>query len=140
MARSAFTKAEETFVSLARVARVATVSTDGTPHVVPICPLLHEGLLYFATGESRKTRNIRATSKVCIVFDEYQEDWDSLQQVLVFGAAHIIDGGSRFQELRDLFYAKFPQYPIQADGIEELDSVIVGVEIGHISSDGLSDD
>lgn len=32
---------ERNFVDSARVARVATVDSNGTPHNIPICPLLH---------------------------------------------------------------------------------------------------
>ncbi len=54
-------KAQEEFIRLARVARVATTRADGEPHAVPICPVLEDGKLSFATeADSAKVRNIRA--------------------------------------------------------------------------------
>ena len=126
------------FLDVARVARVATADADGTPHNVPICPILDEDdVIWFATDETRKTRNIRENPRVCLVYDDYIEQWTDLRQALVFGTAEVIDGTDpRFLGLRDAFYAKFPQYPVMADGVEPEDSFIVRVQIDRVASDG----
>ena len=44
-----------------RVARVATASATGTPHLVPVCHVLADGKLYFASDAgARKVRNLKA--------------------------------------------------------------------------------
>lgn len=131
------------FIDVARVARVATASADGEPHNVPVCPILAHPpgepaeRVFFATGEGRKVRNIRANPRVCLVFDDYIELWTALRQVLVFGGAEVIEGDDpRFLALRDAHYVKYPQYPDMADGIEPGESVIIGVTIERIVADG----
>ncbi len=102
----------EPFLRHARVARMATTGTDGAPHVVPVCPVLDRGRVYVATeGGSRKVRNLEADPRVAIVFDDYVEDWNALRQVMVRGRARLIRRGLRWNELRELFHAKFQQYP-----------------------------
>ncbi|MBI2238951.1 MAG: pyridoxamine 5'-phosphate oxidase family protein [Actinobacteria bacterium] len=129
-------KAQEEFMRLARVARVATTRADGEPHAVPICPLLEDGKLSFATeADSVKVRNIRAVPRVAVVFDEYTEMWGALRSVLVHGRARIIERGPAFRRARKLLYEKFPQYPVEAP-IEEGGSVIVEVTIDRVVSSG----
>lgn len=63
-------KAQEEFMRLARVARVATTRADGEPHAVPICPVLEDEKLSFATeADSAKVRNIRAVPRVAVLFE-----------------------------------------------------------------------
>lgn len=105
----------EPFLRHARVARMATTGADGVPHVVPVCPVLDRGRVYVATeGGSRKVRNLEADPRVAIVFDDYVEDWNALRQVMLRGRARLIRRGLRWNELRELFNAKFPQYPEMA--------------------------
>jgi len=105
----------EPFLRHARVARMATTGTDGLPHVVPVCPVLDRGRVYVATeGSSRKVRNLEAYPRVAIVFDDYVEDWNALRQVMLRGRARLIRRGLRWNELRELFDAKFQQYPEMA--------------------------
>ncbi|HWO70881.1 MAG TPA: pyridoxamine 5'-phosphate oxidase family protein [Actinomycetota bacterium] len=105
----------EPFLRHARVARMATTGADGVPHVVPVCPVLDRGRIYVATGGgSRKVRNLEADPRVAIVFDDYVEDWNALRQVMLRGRARLIRRGLRWNELRELFNAKFPQYPEMA--------------------------
>lgn len=125
------TPAQEAFLCHARVARMATVDTEGMPHVVPICPVLDRDKIYVATPKaSRKVRNLRASPKVAFAFDDYVEEWNGLRGLLIQGRAKLIARGERFRELRNLFYAKFPQYPEVAP-IGEGD-VIVEVRIDHL--------
>ena len=126
-----FTAPQETFLRWARVARVATISPDGSPHVVPICPLLHEGRIYFATpGTTRKARNLRANPRVALTFDEYVEDWDALRGLMVQGRAKLIRRGLRWQGLRDMFNEKYQQYPMVSPIVDG--DVMVEVTIDRV--------
>jgi len=125
------------FMRWARVARVATSGPDGEPHVVPVCPVLEGGKLYFATETgTAKVRNIRTDPRVALVFDDYTEAWGALRSVLVRGRARIIPRGPEFRKYRKLLYEKYPQYPVEAP-IEEAESVIVEVTVDRVVSSGL---
>jgi general stress protein 26 len=63
---------------------VATVSADGTPHLMPLWGIWHDGLLWFSSGgRSRKVRNLAAAPR-CTVSIE-----DSQSPVVVTGVATI---------------------------------------------------
>ena len=129
---------ETEFVAAARVAHLATTRRDGTPHVVPISPVLDLDRLVFATETNTvKVRNIRDNPFVAICFDRYEEDWGLLQQVLIYGAPYFIETGMEFVRDRNLLYEKFPQYG-SSSPIEEGSSVFVEVEIERASTWGFS--
>ena len=74
-------KVEREFIAFQRVCRVATVSRKGTPHNVPVCPILDGDRIYFASAaDGVKVRNIQATGKVALAFDELRIpiEWDQL--------------------------------------------------------------
>jgi nitroimidazol reductase NimA-like FMN-containing flavoprotein (pyridoxamine 5'-phosphate oxidase superfamily) len=130
--------AETEFVAAARVGHLATTRRDGTPHVVPISAVLDLDRLVFATEtDTVKVRNIRDNPFVAICFDEYDEDWSLLKQVLIYGAPYFIETGPEFERDRNLLYEKFTQYA-SSSPIEETSSVIVEVEIERASTWGFS--
>jgi nitroimidazol reductase NimA-like FMN-containing flavoprotein (pyridoxamine 5'-phosphate oxidase superfamily) len=130
---------EETeFVASARVGHLATTRRDGTPHVVPISTVLDLDRLVFATETNTvKVRNIRDNPFVAICFDEYDEDWSLLKQVLIYGAPYFIETGMEFARDRNLLYEKFTQYET-ASPIDEASSLIVEVEIERASTWGFT--
>jgi nitroimidazol reductase NimA-like FMN-containing flavoprotein (pyridoxamine 5'-phosphate oxidase superfamily) len=120
-----------------RVCRVATVDVRRRPHTVPVCHVLADGKLYFASGkDARKVRNVRAVPDVAVTVDLYSDDWAQLKGVVLQGTATVIEKGARFRKLRKLLYAKYPQYPEMA-AIEERDSVIVEVTPTSVFSWGM---
>ena len=65
-------------VSLAPVGRLATVRRDGRPHVVPICFVVMEEVVYTAVDDKPKRHrhlqrvsNITATGTASLLVDEY---------------------------------------------------------------------
>ena len=120
-----------------RVCRVATVSAAGVPHLVPVCHVLDDGKLYFAseTG-ARKIRNLRQNPHLTVTIDLYSDDWSNLKGVMIQGSAAIIGKSPRFRKIRRLLYAKYPQYP-DMSAIGERDSVIVEVTPRHAFSWGM---
>jgi nitroimidazol reductase NimA-like FMN-containing flavoprotein (pyridoxamine 5'-phosphate oxidase superfamily) len=128
--------AETEFVAAARVGHLATTRRDGTPHVVPISPVLDLDRLVFATEiDTVKVRNIRDNPFVAICFDQYDEDWTLLKQVLLYGAPYFIETGMEFERDRNLLYEKYPQYETSSP-IEEATSLIVEIEIERASTWG----
>ena len=119
-----------------RVCRVGTSSRSGEPHVVPVCHVLENGKIYFGSeADARKVRNARANPHVTVTVDVYSEDWSNLKGVLLSGTAAVVASGPRFKKLRDLLYAKYPQYP-EESALEERESVIVEVTPRRVFSWG----
>ncbi len=120
-----------------RVCRVATVGPDGVPHVVPVCHVVLDGRIYFASdADARKVHNLRAHPEVAVTVDLYTEDWGRLVGILVQGRARVIDRGPEFRRVRRALYEKYPQYPEEA-AIEEGESVVVEITPARLSSWGL---
>ncbi len=115
-------------VGLERVCHVATVGSSG----VPVCHVLHNGKLYFASGgDARRVSNLRANPHVAVTVDCYAEDWSNLKGVMIQGRATLLERGARFTSARRLLYQKYPQAPL-ARG-----DVIVEVTPRHVFSWGL---
>ena len=119
-----------------RVARVATAGPGGMPHVVPICHVVADGLIYFASGEGRKVKNLEANPRVALTVDLYSDAWAQIRGVMVQGRATLIRRGPRFRKIRRQLYAKYPQYPGRAP-LDESDSVIVEMTPTRVFSWGL---
>jgi nitroimidazol reductase NimA-like FMN-containing flavoprotein (pyridoxamine 5'-phosphate oxidase superfamily) len=134
---STLSGAETAFVDAARVARLGTSMPDGSPHVVPVCPVLDLDRILIASAFDRKVANIRETPAVCIAFDEYSEDWDhGLFQVIVFGEAYLVESGPEFERDANLVNEKFPQYPVSTYPIVEDTTVIIEIRATRVSSSG----
>jgi len=119
----------------ARVARLATLDAKGGPHIVPICFVFDGKVFYTAIDRKPKRvsperlvrmQNIRATSRVALLIDEYDEDWARLWYVLIRGKAELIPNSAqqeRASAIRKL-RAKYPQY---AHGMLAEDAPIIRI-------------
>jgi nitroimidazol reductase NimA-like FMN-containing flavoprotein (pyridoxamine 5'-phosphate oxidase superfamily) len=120
-----------------RVCRVATTGQDGMPHLVPVCHVVADGKIYFASGnDGRKVLNLKANPRVAVTVDLYSDAWANLKGVMVQGTTTLIDKGPRFRKIRALLYRKYPQYPDEA-ALDESDSVVVEVTPAHVFSWGV---
>ena len=104
-------------VSLAPVARLATVRRDGRPHVVPICFVVVEEVVYSAVDDKPKRHrhlqrisNITATGTASLLVDEYDEDWSRLWWVRLDGKARLVDNTAEIERAIHLLSGKYPQY------------------------------
>jgi PPOX class probable F420-dependent enzyme len=107
------------FLTAHRVGHLATADTHGRPHVVPVCYAVHGGRLYIAIDEKpkrvapeelRRLRDVRANPWVCLVVDDYDEDWSRLAWLQVRGRAeHVDDPAERSAALAAL-RARYRQY------------------------------
>ena len=104
-------------VSLAPVARLATVRRDGRPHVVPICFVVVEEVVYSAVDDKPKRHrhlqrisNITATGTASLLVDEYDEDWSRLWWVRLDGKARLVDNTAETERAIHLLSGKYPQY------------------------------
>ena len=102
------------FVRKMGVARVATADAECVPHFVPVCPLVENSRVYFASETSaRKVRNVKANPQITIVFDEYDDSWRNLKGVMLRGRARVVDRKT-FDHVRAKLYKKYPKYESDA--------------------------
>jgi len=98
------------FAKSQRVGRLATYS-DGSIHVVPICPVFEGGVFYISTSPgSRKVANLRRNNAATLLLDEYSEDWHRLVGLMVEGTVDLIERGPEFLKAKMLLEDKFKQY------------------------------
>ena len=120
-----------------RVCRVATVGAAGMPHLVPVCHVVADGKVYFASGnDGRKVLNLQANPRLALTVDLYSDHWASLKGVMVQGTARLHSEGPRFRRIRALLYRKYPQYPHEA-ALDESDSIVVEVTPARVFSWGV---
>jgi PPOX class probable F420-dependent enzyme len=100
-----------------RVAHLATVRSDGAPHLVPIVFALDGSTIVFAvdqkpkrTTDLQRLENIRADSRVTVLADHYDEDWDTVWWIRTDGLARIVDDGPDRDRAITLLCEKYPQY------------------------------
>jgi PPOX class probable F420-dependent enzyme len=104
-------------VSPARVGRLATVRSDGHPHVVPICFVITDDVIYTAIDEKPKRHrhlqrigNITATGTASLLIDEYSDDWSRLWWVRLDGRARLVDDAAEAERAIRSLSDKYPQY------------------------------
>ena len=126
----------------ARVARLATANPKGQPHIVPICFVFDGALFYTAidrkpkqVGAERLTRvrNIVATGRAALLFDEYSEDWTRLWYVLVRGRARLVTATSQRARAIRMLRRKYRQY---AEGMLADDAVVIGIHVQKVTTWG----
>jgi len=96
---------------------LATVSSDGSPHLVPICSVIIGQCVYFAIDEIKpkatqrlvRLGNIEAEPRVSVLASHYEDDWSRLWWVRVDGVAHEVQQDQRSMAL-DALARKYPQY------------------------------
>lgn len=123
-----WTKAKKLrFLSEAPVARIATVSKNSRPQVTPVCHVVHQGRIYWATDpDATKLTNISRHRWVAVEYDVYKADWRKMGGVMAQGKARLIRGGPEFRKIRGLLYRKFRVYQSNAP-FEEGESLIIEV-------------
>jgi PPOX class probable F420-dependent enzyme len=101
----------------ARVARLATVSRDGVPHLVPVVfAVAGARVLIAVDGKPKRTRALRRLANivddpaVCLLVDEYDEDWSALWWVRADGYAVVRDDEAALTEARSALGARYPQH------------------------------
>ena len=117
------TSSQTRLLAEARVGHLATSDRQGQPHVIPVCFALHEGNLYSVLDQKpkrapltrlRRVRNIIANPTAALIVDHYQEDWQGLWYILVWGPASLLIEGDDSEDERaaavDVLRRKYRQY------------------------------
>lgn len=102
----------------ARIGHLATADASGGPHLVPMVFALDGERIVSAVDHKpkrstalRRLANIAANPQVCVLVDEYDEDWDRLWWARADGTGHIADpASSEGSRAIDLLVARYPQY------------------------------
>jgi PPOX class probable F420-dependent enzyme len=104
----------------ARVGRLATVTSEGRPHLVPVCFAIAgpDDTIVSAvdtkpkrTTELRRLANLQANPAVSLLVDQYDDDdWSQLWWVRVDGSARVVRAGTAYDESITALVAKYPQY------------------------------
>lgn len=99
-----------------RVLRLATADTEGRPHQVPVTFATQDDVIAIAVDHKpkrhqnlKRLRNICENPTVCLLADEYSDDWADLWWVRADGEARVLEGDGRAEPVRWLV-AKYPQY------------------------------
>jgi uncharacterized protein len=100
------TQKERKFLLENEVCRIAT-SHDDKPHVVPVAYIYDKDTITFATDfGTRKYRNLEVNKNVSVVIDVYDPSGEN-KAVVIQGKAVIIERGTEFKRLYQIFYKKF---------------------------------
>jgi nitroimidazol reductase NimA-like FMN-containing flavoprotein (pyridoxamine 5'-phosphate oxidase superfamily) len=99
------------FVGAAHVCRIATVRADGSPHLIPVCPVFDgDATVYVDLGPGSTTaRALEHDSRIAVLIDEYDDDWSKLRKVILRCRAERVTGGEQdaaWERIR----RKYPQY------------------------------
>ena len=99
------------FLAAAAVCRVASVRPDGTPHVIPVCPVFdgEETVYVDVATKGVAAAGFRRSGRITALFDEYHEDWSKLQAVLLRCRAEEATGTEQ-ERAWEMIREKFPQY------------------------------
>jgi PPOX class probable F420-dependent enzyme len=127
----------------ARVARLATLDKAG-PHIVPVC-FAYDGKVFYTAVDRKpkrvapeklaRLRNIRRSSQVALLIDNYDEDWTQLWYILVRSKAQLIPKSAHEERAKAIrrLKAKYPQY---ARGMLADDAPIIRITAERIISWG----
>jgi PPOX class probable F420-dependent enzyme len=119
------TRTVAAFIHSARIAHFATADAAGQPHVVPICFVFDGRRIYSPIDEKPKTRsplrlkrvrNIASNSRVAVIVDRYDEDWNRLAYVLISGTARLLHRGTSHRKAVAMLRRKYPQYRVMSIG------------------------
>lgn len=95
---------------------MATVAATGAPHLVPVTFAVLEGDTVVTAVDHKPKRtialqrlaNIAANPAVCLLVDEYSDDWSRLWWVRADGVAQVVE--SPGEVALKALAARYPQY------------------------------
>jgi PPOX class probable F420-dependent enzyme len=104
------------------VARLATIGANGRPHQVPIVFAMVGECLWSAVdgkpkagSELARVRNIRERPDVCLLLDEYENDWTRLWWIRIDAKGRVVQPeasqeDAAFVAALEALREKYPQY------------------------------
>src|SRR5262244_2728627 len=106
------------FLAACRVGYLATANARAVPHLVPVCFVVSDGVLYITIDQKpkgdpralKRLRNIIENPLAAFVADRYDEDWTRLGWVMLHGLAEILAEGAEHYRAQALLRLRYPQY------------------------------
>ena len=129
-----FSDKEEKFLNELEEARIST-SHDNIPHVKPVSYIFVDNSIIIATDyETRTYSNIKVNSNVGIVIDIYKSGGH--KAICIQGHTEIIESGTDFKKLYEIFYNKFAL--VRKDPWKENEDPFLKITLNNKISWGLS--
>ena len=105
-------------IDYAKIARLAQVDPNHAAHAIPFVFVRYEDALYSPVDGKPKRHAklsrlqwIKSEPKVCVLIDEYHEDWSALWWLRLYGNATQIDSTfDAWDEVTQMLGAKYKQY------------------------------
>jgi len=105
------------------------------PHLVPVCFVFHQGLLYspidrkpkrVPAGKLARIQNIAYESRVALLVDHYEEDWTKLWYILIRGTAKVLLPSAKpeHESVVKALRSKYKQY---AAGMLKRDAMLIRI-------------
>ena len=102
----------------AKIGRLAQLDTRNGVHAIPFVFVRFEDALYSPVDRKPKRHAklsrlewIKTAPKVCVLIDEYAEDWSTLWWLRVYGDASRIDSSfSAWDGVTEMLASKYQQY------------------------------
>ena len=131
---------EARFLASRRVGHLATADARATPHLVPVCFAVSDGVLYITIDQKpkgdprtlKRLKNIIENPVAAFVADRYDEDWTRLGWVVLRGPAAILAEGAEHDGAQALLRSRYPQYwEMELAGLP-----VIAVRIDRVTSWG----
>jgi PPOX class probable F420-dependent enzyme len=128
------------FLVSRRVGHLATADARATPHLVPVCFAVSDGVLYITIDQKpkgdprtlKRLKNIIENPVAAFVADRYDEDWTRLGWVMLRGPAAILAEGAEHDGAQALLRSRYPQYwEMELAGLP-----VIAVRIDRVTSWG----
>jgi PPOX class probable F420-dependent enzyme len=133
-------EAQTHFLASCRVGHLATADVRGTPHLVPVCFVVSEGVVYITIDRKpkgdfralKRLRNITENPVAAFVADRWDEDWTRLGWVMLRGPAEILADGAEHDRAQELLRSRYRQY----QGMELAGLPVIAIRIERVTSWG----
>jgi len=131
---------EARFLASRRVGHLATADARATPHLVPVCFVVSDGVLYITIDQKpkgdprtlKRLKNITENPVAAFVADRYDEDWTRLGWVMLRGPAETLAEGAEHDGAQALLRSRYPQYwEMELAGLP-----VIAVRIDRVTSWG----
>ena len=131
---------QTSFLASHRAGHLATADARAIPHLVPVCFVVSDGMLYITIDQKpkgdvralKRLRNIIENPVAAFVADHWDEDWTRLGWIMLRGPAEILADGAEHDRAQALLRLRYPQYR----GMELADLPVIAVRIERVTSWG----
>jgi len=130
----------ETLLQRWPVARLATLGAEGTPRIVPLVFVWHEGRIWSPVdGKPKRTarlarlQDVERDARVCLLLDHYADDWSLLWWLRLDGRAGLrtadaLEADASLASAARALRTKYPQYATTALFLDRPQALVMQVE------------